>query len=161
MLDVRALANFILDRAEELNVAVTNMALNKLVYFVHCDVLIETGDPLVTAKIEAWQHGPVFREVYHEFKRWGDKPIHGRANRISPITGEVDVATVTFGSSEGERMKAIIDRYIHFSASQLRALSHVSDGPWDRVWKHSGRANPGMQIDNDLIKEAYRTRVRQ
>ena len=161
MLDVRALANFILDRADELNVGVTNMALNKLVYFVHCDVLIETGDPLVTAKIEAWQHGPVFRELYHEFKRWGDKPIAGRANKVSPFTGEVEVATVVFGSIENEKMKAIIDRYIHFSAAHLRALSHVPDGPWDKVWRHAGRANPGMQIANDLIKELYQTRVTQ
>lgn len=161
MLDVRALANFILDRADELNVPVTNMALNKIAYFVHCDVLIESGDPLVNAKIEAWKHGPVFREVYHEFKRWDDRPIRGRATKISPITGEVEVASVTFGSAEGERIKAIINRYIHFSASHLRALSHVGDGPWDRVWKHSGRANPGMQIGNDLIRNAYQTQVRQ
>ena len=49
MLDVRAIANLVLDRADEQNLAVTNMALNKVVYFVHCDYLLERGEPLVGA----------------------------------------------------------------------------------------------------------------
>ena len=46
MLDVRALANFILDKADERGISITNMALNKIAYFVHCDYLIEKSDPL-------------------------------------------------------------------------------------------------------------------
>lgn len=158
MIDVRAIANLILDRAEELGIGVSNMALNKVVYFVHCDFLVETGEPLIGAKIEAWQHGPVFRELYHEFKKWADNPIGGRALRVSPLTGEVETASATFGQREKEMLTALIDRYVRFSAAQLRALSHVADGPWDRVWQHSGKANPGMQISNDLIKDAYQAK---
>ena len=137
------------------------MAINKIVYFVHCDYLLEQKEPLVSAKIEAWQHGPVFRELYQEFKKWGEQPIRGRATRICPHTGEVEEASVVFGGEERERIAAIIDRYLHFSAAHLRALSHVSGGPWDQVWQHSGRANPGMQISNDLIKRSYQPEVRQ
>lgn len=161
MLDVRAIANTVLEQAAKRGVGVTNMALNKIVYFVHCDFLIETGEPLVSAKIEAWQHGPVFRELYHEFKNWSERPIEARATRVSPLTGEVEVATVVFGLDEKKKIEQIIDRYIKFSAAHLRALSHDDDGPWDLVWRHSGRANPGMEISNDLIRTAYKAKVRQ
>lgn len=161
VLDVRVIANLVLDRADELAVGVSNMALNKIVYFVHCDHLLETGDPLVTAKIEAWQHGPVFREIYHEFKKWEKGDIKSRAQKIDPFTGEVEVATATFGAGELARIVGMIDRYIHFSAAHLRALSHRDGGPWDRVWDHSGRANPGMRISNELIREFYRPELRQ
>lgn len=161
VIDVRAIANLVLDRADDLQFGISNMALNKIVYFVHCDFLLEKGSPLVGAKIEAWQHGPVFRELYQEFKKWDDSPIKSRANKVSPFTGELEVAEVTFGTDERIQVLELIDRYVRFSASYLRALSHVDGGPWDKVWQHSGKANPGMQISNDLIKSTYQAEVRQ
>ena len=83
MFDVRAVANLVLDVAQSRDIDVTNMALNKIVFFVHSDYLVENGRPLVGAKIEAWKHGPVFREIYHEFKDWDDLPIRGRAKRVA------------------------------------------------------------------------------
>jgi uncharacterized phage-associated protein len=161
MLDVRAIANFVLDFAETANVAVTNMALNKIVYFVHCDYLIEQNEPLVSAKIEAWQHGPVFREIYHEFKRWHDKPIKSRATKVDPVTGEVKIASLTFGTQEKEYLRLLIGRYMQFTAAQLRAISHSEGSPWDVVWGHEGNANPGMKISNEIIKENYSPEVSQ
>lgn len=161
MIDVRVIANEVLARAEELDVEVSNMAINKIVYFVHCDSMLEDGEPLVGAKIEAWQHGPVFRELYQEFKKWGDRPVQGRATRVNPLSGEIEEARAAFGSEERIRLNELIDRYIRFSAAHLRALSHVTGGPWDQVWQHSGKANPGMRISNDLIKQTYKRETRQ
>jgi uncharacterized phage-associated protein len=161
MLDVRALANVILDRADLQGLEVTNMALNKIAYFVHCDYLVESKEPLVGAKIEAWQHGPVFREIYHEFKRWGDDPIRSRATKVDPYSGEVVTAKVHFGSEEGKYIALLIDRYIRFSAAQLRAISHRDGGPWHAVWGHNGKSNPGMKISNQLILDHYSPGARQ
>jgi uncharacterized phage-associated protein len=161
MLDVRALANVVLDQADERGLPITNMALNKIVYFVHCDYLAENGHPLVSAKIEAWQHGPVFREVYHEFKECKDSPISARAKKVDPHTGEVGVATAHFGSNEKVYINDLIDRYIGFSAAQLRAISHLEGGPWHKVWGHDGRSNPGMKITNETILKYYSSGARQ
>jgi len=155
MLDVRAIANFVLDVANAKDVPVSNMALNKIVYFLHCDYLMEQKQPLVGAKIEAWKHGPVFRELYHEFKVWDDKPIKSRANKVDPHTGEVMIAKAHFGSEEAKYISSLVERYIHFSAAQLRALSHIEGSPWHQVWDHSGRSNPGMKISDDLITKYY------
>ena len=137
------------------------MALNKIVYFVHCDYLIEEGAPLVGAKIEAWKHGPVFREIYQQFKRFGDRPITELACRVDAITGELVEAKVDAPSELLDRLTRSIDRYVGFSAAYLRALSHVTEGPWALVWGHDGEANPGMQITNDLILEHYSKLERQ
>lgn len=161
VIDVRALANAILDQADSLSRDVTNMALNKIAYFVHCDYLMEMSKPLVGAKIEAWQHGPVFREVYHEFKRWGDEPIRSRATKIDPNTGEAVLAQMQGGVEDEELVRNLIGRYVHFSAAHLRAISHVEGGPWHRVWGHDGRTNPGMKISDDLIRSYYSPGVRQ
>src|SRR5437868_2524304 len=110
------------------------MALNKIVYFVHCDHLLERDKPLVRAKIEAWKHGPVFRELYHQFKQWDDCPIEARATKVDPETGDVVLAQESFSDGEEAYLTELIDRYIRFSAPQLRALSHVTGGPWHIVW---------------------------
>ena len=161
VLDVRAIANIVLDQADAKNIAITNMALNKIVYFVHCDYLLEQGDPLVSAKIEAWKHGPVFREIYQSFKSWEDKPISSRATKTDPVSGEVVQAVVRFGHNEAPYIASLIDRYIHFSAAQLRALSHSTGGPWHIVWGHDGESNPGMKISNEHIRQYYSPGARQ
>jgi len=160
MFDVRAIANLVLEIAHERDVDVTNMALNKIVFFVHSDFLVESGAPLVGAKIEAWKHGPVFREIYHEFKSWNDEPIRGKAKRVNPHTGEVEEATADFGNQE-KCIRDLIDRYVQFSAAYLRALSHRTGGPWHVVWGHDGEINPGMSISNQLIIDHYSGGVRQ
>lgn len=159
--DVRGIANFVLDQADELGIDVTNMALNKIVYFMHCDFLVEKRTPLVGAKIEAWQHGPVFRELYHEFKQWHDSPIRSRANKVDPYSGDVIKAQLNIEERERLLFIAILRRYVAFSASQLRALSHRAGGPWAKVWGHDGNANVGMKIDNELILELYKPEVLQ
>jgi uncharacterized phage-associated protein len=159
--DVRAIANLVLSRADELRLPVSNMALNKIVYFVHCDHLVERGVPLVRAKIEAWKHGPVFREIYHQFKRWDDSPIRGRATRVDPENGEVVLADENFSDVEKEHLTSLIDRYIRFTAPQLRAISHATGGPWHVVWAHDGESNPGMQITDQIILENYSPVERQ
>lgn len=131
------------------------MALNKIIYFVHCDYLVERGTPLVSAKIEAWKHGPVFREVYHQFKTWDDYPIKARATKVDPTTGDVAEADAELSVPDREYLSCLIDRYIRFTAAQLRAVSHIQGGPWHVVWGHDGQANPGMQITNEIIREHY------
>ena len=161
MLDVRALANLTLERARVRRIDLTNMAINKIVYFVHSDYLVEQGKPLVGAKIEAWLHGPVFRELYQEFKRWGDAPILGKATKVDPFSGEVVEAIEIFTAEERQYIERLIDRYIGFTAARLRAISHTEGGPWYQVWAHDGRLNPGMKISNGLILAYHSPGVKQ
>src|SRR5690349_9248551 len=86
--DVRGVANFVLDRAAKSGVPVTNLSLNKIVYFLHQAFLENYKLPLVSAKIEAWEHGPVFRELYHQFKNFGAGRITTKAKKIDPQSGQ-------------------------------------------------------------------------
>jgi uncharacterized phage-associated protein len=159
--DVRAIANIVLARASQLKLPVSNMALNKIVYFIHCDHLLERGEPLVRAKIEAWKHGPVFRELYHQFKAFEDRAISSQATKVDAETGEVVVAEAELSQQDKAYVVELIDRYVRFSAAQLRAISHLPGGPWHAVWGHDGEANPGMQITNELILINYSPLERQ
>lgn len=88
MIDSRSVANCLLDHAERARVPVTNLALQKLLYFAHAIYLVETGEPLVDGYFEAWQYGPVHPAVYQCFKSAGAEAIRCRANALNPVSGK-------------------------------------------------------------------------
>ena len=52
----------------------TNMKLNKLVYFAYARYLIK-GEVLFSEPIQAWKFGPVIPDVYHAYKKYGRNQI--------------------------------------------------------------------------------------
>lgn len=148
---VRGLANWILDLSDRLSFPITNMALNKLVFFSIEKILVEKGALLTDAKIEAWEHGPVIRELYHNFKAYGEKPIKTRAEFYSVDTGKTEISSTSLTKDDAILLEDFLRPLLPLSASRLRNLSHIKDGAWHRVWCHDGYANPGMEITPELI----------
>jgi len=149
--DVRAIANWILDYLEEMQRSASNMSLNKLIYFIFERGIIEKNILFTPARVEAWGHGPVFREIYHAVKGSDDKPIAGRIKKYSVRDRETVEARDQFLIDDVEFFKSIINDYKDFTASQLRNISHRANGPWDRVWGDDAKVNPGMVISIELI----------
>lgn len=159
--DGRAIANYILDQCDAHGRAVTNLALQKIVYFCHVWSLIKLGKPLVKHKFEAWQHGPVLQYLYHEFKDYDRNPITTRATALDFNTGKRVVATCHIDEATANFLEAVIEFYSQLTAGYLVELSHARGGPWDKVWNHGGKINPGMKIDDDEIVAFYSKAVSQ
>jgi uncharacterized phage-associated protein len=149
--DVREVANFVLDLADRNDERVTNLSLNKIIYFLHSAYLHQFRLPLVSAKIEAWDHGPVFREVYHQFKNYGRAPISGRARRVNAGTGDYEIAIPTFSAEESDFLNSHAQQLLRISPGKLVDMSHVKDGPWHMARFNNGIINPGVEITNDAI----------
>src|SRR5699024_1168643 len=54
---------------------ITNLKLQKLIYFAYETYLLKTGEQLFEEPIVAFKHGPVVEEVYHIYKQHGRKKI--------------------------------------------------------------------------------------
>jgi uncharacterized phage-associated protein len=159
---VREIANWILDYADRKHLSITNMSLNKLAYFAYERALVQYGRKLTKAKIEAWEHGPVFREIYRSFKDFGDQPIQARAQLYDPVTDRLDVVKPQLAPEDEKIVEESIAALIRLPASVLRELSHDVRSPWAAVWNHEEPTNPGMQITDDLIRDCHTERgVRQ
>lgn len=149
--DVRSLANFILDYCESRQRPITNIEINKITFFVFEEYLLQTGCRITEAKIEAWEFGPVFRELYHEFKSHGRDEIKTRArkycfNQKAFIPAQDEISPV-----DAEMVLKTVDNLLHLSASQMVHLSHVPGGPWDIVYNHDSELNCGMEITESVI----------
>jgi uncharacterized phage-associated protein len=112
---------------------------------------VENRILLTPAKIEAWDHGPVFREIYHSVKGSESKPISKLIERYSVADRKMTLADDEIDVDDVEFLKSVFETYKNMTASQLRNLSHREGGPWYVVWHHKTKTNFGMEIEPGLI----------
>lgn len=154
--DARAIANLLLDVAEEMELSVTNLTLQKLLYFTHGLHLSTTRSPLVDGYFEAWTYGPVHPNVYLAFKQAGSTPISWRATRSDYSTGRVYPIEPVREADIVALGRRVVGTLGKLSAGRLVALSHVRGGPWHAV-ANEARTRPGrgMRISDMLIAERF------
>ncbi|QQP87875.1 SocA family protein [Skermanella sp. TT6] len=78
MATARQIADYIIRFSQDRGDPITNLKLQKLVYYSHAWHLALTGRPLFSERIEAWVHGPVVPSLYQEFRGYKWNPISER-----------------------------------------------------------------------------------
>ena len=157
MYEARKICNLLLDGFDAVAFDLTNLRLNKLLFFIHAESLRYRPDGLVRNHFEAWQYGPVIRPVFDAFKRYGDAPIQAPAMYLDYATGMQK--PVPFDDIRPEDRKIIeveFERYSPFTTGQLVSLSHVKGGPWDVVYReHLADPTKSPHISNKVIRSYF------
>jgi len=155
-IDAKALANLLLAWSNERGIEVSNMKLQKLMYFCHADFLVKTRRLLIRQEFEAWEFGPVIPCLYQEFKEFGRKPITGRATRFDPIKCVTEVAEPCNLGTYEHIVEESFSLYSRHSAATLSNLSHVENGPWAASLARFERgSHRGKLIENELIAKHH------
>ena len=137
-----AIANFFIRKSLKEKKPISQIKLQKLIYFAHGFYLAVKEKPLVNEKIEAWQYGPVIPLVYHRFKNWGN-------NEITRVL--IDKSDGLMISEEViEFLDLVWHKFSRYSASELVNLSHEKDGPWHKAIEKS-KALVGFVVPNIVI----------
>lgn len=152
----KAIANLFIDIAQNNGSNLDQMKLQKLVYITHGWYLAITGQPLITDDIEAWQYGPVIPSLYSEFRNCGRSVITDYATDVQVSEGDLSFTFTPPKVNENDNQtidlaNKIWTIYGSYSGPQLSNLTHMTDTPWDKVYKVSPRAT----IANDLIKDHF------
>ncbi|UNK42138.1 DUF4065 domain-containing protein [Luteimonas sp. S4-F44] len=155
MNDGRAIANMILDIADSNGREVTNLSLQKIIFFCHGWCIAKLGKPLIKQDFEAWQYGPVLQHVYREFRSCDRSPIKIRAKQLDPISGNRIEIRAKLEPEIEEIVRESTRFYSRLRPGTLVEMSHAPDGPWDKVWNHSGTINPGMRMSNEDIGKYF------
>ena len=130
-------ANFFLKCPEDSDMSnsITNMKLQKLMYFAQGHALAVLGHPLFREDFEAWTHGPVIPALYRLYRNFGDQKI--------PPPESVDFSRFT--PEEKQLLEEVWETYGIYSAWGLRNLSH-STKPWiDHQYTHGVIPQPEMR----------------
>jgi uncharacterized phage-associated protein len=162
MYEARKVCNFVLARYDAQRFRLTNLRLNKLLFFMHAASLATREEGLVRNHFEAWQYGPVVRPVFDTFKKHGDHWITRPATFLDYATGQqrpIPFDDIT--SFDAELIEAVFAEYSYFSTGQLVALSHETGGPWDLVYRaHLADGAVSPRIPNDLIRRHFAGQVK-
>ena len=108
-------------------VSVTPMKLQKLIYLLYANYIAKTNRPLFSDRFEAWEHGPVIRTVYNEFKRFGRKTID------TPfISGDGQAYYAVEQDDVGRCVGEVWGKYSHFTGPRLSAVTHEDGTAWSK-----------------------------
>jgi uncharacterized phage-associated protein len=156
MLDPRSVANVIIQEAIRRGKPVTNLSLQKIMYFVHGRHLLETGTPLIFGTFEAWKYGPVSVPAYDAFKGFGSKPITALATKKDIRTGVISTVSLPDDIYLVKRITDLASPFIDLSAGRLVDLSHAPGSPWDRVTAGDPDRVFGLRMTNKTITDYFR-----
>ena len=76
-------ANYIIKYEHSQKRIISNLKLQKLLYFVQAQFLRILGIPCFSDKIIAWSFGPVMVNVYHAYKYYGGLDITKLKNNVN------------------------------------------------------------------------------
>lgn len=144
MLNVFTVADFFVDFANQCDDdSMTNLKLNKLLYYAQGHYAALTGRKLFNDDIEAWDFGPVVPSVYHKYK------ICGR-NRIADY--DISVPDDCFTDEQYSILLDVAREYAKFAGSYLVEKTHQFGTPWKNHWSEDKR---NIVIPIDEIKSYF------
>lgn len=138
------IAKWFIAWAEAEGEEISNLKLQKLLYYAQGHFLAEHRRPLFTDPIQAWSHGPVVPQVYHEYKGFESSTIEMPDD--DPFTwGMVDPDTA-------DLLGKVWNTYGGFSAGRLRNMTH-EEPPWRDHWQDGvyGTRIPEREIEEYFL----------
>lgn len=120
----------------------TNLKLQKMLYYEQGFHLAAFGTPLFNESIEAWMYGPVVPAVYEHFSDKGSSGIEPAENEIFDLSED-----------EATLFNNVFDVYNQFSATKLVEMTH-SEPPWC-----NSEVGRGCVISNESMEAFFKTRL--
>lgn len=151
MLNCDVVADYFIWLANSTGSYVSNLKLQKLVYYAQAWHLAINGSPLFEEDFEAWIHGPVIPSLYHQYKIFGWHPI----DRDIP-----DEALFEYLGDVSHFLGEVSDEYFSVDAYDLERMTHL-EAPW--LQARAGLpsdASSNAVIRKEWMKEYYRAHAK-
>ncbi len=123
---------------------ITNLKLQKLVYYAQGYHLALYGQPLFTESIKAWAHGPVVPSLWQEYRQYGSNPLP-KPSKSPPV----------FTHEERELLDSVSQSYGQYAAWRLREVTH-EERPWVEAYNRGGGSGT---ISHQVMAEFFKTRL--
>lgn len=132
------------------NPDITNLALQKLLYFVQGFSCVILHKPIFSDMPEAWSLGPVYPNIYHRYASY-------HYNSIEFDMAEFDIDNISILTAEEINfIITIVQLFGEYSGSALANMTHLTT-PWI---KHNTKKNEKITLDElknyfDKVSKQY------
>lgn len=155
MVTARQVASYFIQKASTLgdgnnelsgNNDLTNLKLQKMLYFAQVEYLKEYGKPLFSENIQAWRYGPVVKEVYDWIISAGCGPyVITNFDVVLEDLSNIPDHICTF-------LDKIWEKYQEYSAWKLVKKTHENGSVWNKVYANGDGDRQIISID--LLRQA-------
>lgn len=121
------IAQYIVSKCTLDHQPISNLQLQKILYFLQKKYLQEQGTPLFDEEIQAWQFGPVVPEVYYQYCGFGSMPITMRYDIQLP-------------RADGELIDKVVEEERGKDPWELVEETHAPDKAWFQIYAN-GQGN--------------------
>lgn len=137
--------------------SMSNLKLQKIVYFVYAEYLSQYGKPLFKDSIIAYPYGPVIESIYQRYKKHGREVISEEDDDISLEDIKIPLALAKIlQSDDAEKILDVVHevfkKFGKEKPSKLVDITHRQGAPWTRVRDSGGI---GKEITDELIKKYH------
>jgi uncharacterized phage-associated protein len=138
-------ASYFIGLAHQTEATISNLKLQKLVYYSQAWHLAIHGTPLFEEDFQAWVHGPVVPDLYQKYQAFGWQPIQEDAS--SDLSEDV----LSF-------LNEVAEEYFTCDAYELEQMTHV-EAPWNQARGDLPPDAPSNAvIKKEWMKEYYGAR---
>lgn len=135
------IAKHIINYCYDNDVSISNLKLQKLLYFAWIACYKKMEMYLFDDEICAWKLGPVIPDVYFEYCVFGGKPIYRKYEDAESLEEKTQITLEEF-----------LDDTAKVPASALVKQSHSIGGAWDTIYKN-GQGNHAPIPYSMIIKK--------
>lgn len=125
--NVLELAKYIVTKCIKDHCPISNLQLQKILYFIQREFLQKKGRVAFYDEIQAWQFGPVVRNVYAYFCAFGGMPIEFPLEYIEPKFS-------WYNDDDKRLVDSIVEKCRALDPWALVNATHRKDGAWDRTY---------------------------
>jgi len=147
----KTVSNYLLAVANETGTFVSNLKLQKLMYYFQAWFYSGFDEPLFEEDFQAWVHGPVIPKLYQDYKSFGYKPI------VEEGLGDKEIDTFLSSLTDEQRdfMSQVEEFYFSKTGYELERMSH-NEEPWTIARKGIPEDEPSEEVITlDTMKSFY------
>lgn len=115
----------------------TNLKLQKLLYYAQGCYLAQKGESLIKEDFLAWEHGPVVRTIYDRFRKFGSNGIQYEDDYEDKLDEDTKIL-----------LKKVYNQFGQYTAWKLRDMTHQ-----EKPWKETIR---NCVIDRKIMQNYFK-----
>lgn len=144
-------ARYVIKYSNEQGYLVSNLKVQKLLYFIQALFLIRGGQ-CFTESIEAWDFGPVVPVVYRAYKQFGSNSIPTMDYEIVDYDYVDRDAYACIEDQDKLVINKVIDKFSNYTATDLVALTHQQT-PWIEAYSNGYSSKIGIEAIRSYFSE--------
>lgn len=135
-------ASYIVDAYGKKQRSITNLALQKVLYYAQIQSYQDNRCPAFSDEIEAWRHGPVVRDVYNTYRKYISSPIDA-----------ADAVVAANRVCLGEAVERAVDKVIEKAIAYTNAWDLVEKTHQTKPWRENYVPDESNLIPKRALQE--------